>query len=244
MAKSNEKPVEPITIDGNSTTALATVEDAERRMLAEMQKRIQAPTGSGISIKDKQFKFPNGQILDAIEVVVVDFVSRNLYYEGRYDPKNPAPPTCFAIGRDLKSMVPSENAPDAQNDDCVSCPNNQFGSNGAGKACKNTRLLAVLEPGAPEGQIFTLSVPPKSLKAFDGYVNTLASMLKRAPFGVITRIGFHPEMDHEQLVFSHVGPNENIAGCLERIAEVEMILAVEPDTSRLAAQATKRVARR
>lgn len=244
MAKAQPKLDEPIVIEGNSSTALTTVEEAERRMIAEMQKRIQAPAGSGISIKDKQFKFPGGRVMDSIEVVVLDFVSRNLYYEGRFDPKNPAPPTCFAIGRDLKDMVPSANSPTQQSEECFSCPNNQFGSNGAGKACKNTRLLAVVDPTAQDGQIYTLSVPPKSLKAFDGYVNTLASMLKRAPFGVITRIGFHPEADHEQLIFSHVAPNPDIGSCVARMPEAEMILSVEPDTSRLAAQPAKRQARR
>lgn len=248
MAKSNTTR-KALVIEGNSNTALATIEEAERQAIEGMQKRIQAPAGSGISIRDKQFKFPDGRIVDELEVVILDFVSRNLYYEGRFDPKNPAPPTCFAVGRELKAMVPSKNSPEVQNSDCDSCSNNQFGSNGTAKACKNTRYLAVIEASSDpkDAQIYTISVPPKSLKAFDGYLNTLTSVLKRASFGVVTKIGFHPEAEHEQLVFSPVGPNPHVAACVARTGEAQMVLNVEPDTSRRVAaepaRATKRARR-
>lgn len=230
---------EPIVIEGNTGTALADFAEIERQALAQMQQRIQAPSGNGISIRDKQFKFPDGRVADSLNVVVLDFVTRNLYYVGRFDPKNPAPPTCFAIGKDLKTLKPSVNSADVQNEaGCATCENNVFGSNGAGKACKNTRLLAVLEVGEDyaTAPIYTISVPPKSLKAFDGYINTIGSLLKRAHWGVQTRISFHPEAEHEQLVFGHSGANESIGECLSRLPEAEMLLTVEPDTSRLEAK--------
>ena len=230
---------EPIVIEGNTGTALADFAEIERQALAQMQQRIQAPSGNGISIRDKQFKFPDGRIVDSLNVVVLDFITRNLFYVGRYDPKNPAPPTCFAIGKDLKTMRPSEHSPEVQHDGpCATCSNNTFGSNGAGKACKNTRLLAVLEVGSEyaSAPIYTISVPPKSLKAFDGYINTIGSLLKRAHWGVQTSIAFHPEAEHEQLVFGHSGANESIGECLSRLPEAEMLLTVEPDTSRLEAK--------
>lgn len=152
---------EPIVIEGNTGTALADFAEIERQALAQMQQRIQAPSGNGISIRDKQFKFPDGRVADSLNVVVLDFVTRNLYYVGRFDPKNPAPPTCFAIGKDLKTLKPSANSADVQNEaGCATCENNTFGSNGAAKACKNTRLLAVLEVGEDyaTAPIYTISV--------------------------------------------------------------------------------------
>lgn len=181
---------EPIVIEGNTGTALADFAEIERQALAQMQQRIQAPSGNGISIRDKQFKFPDGRVADSLNVVVLDFVTRNLYYVGRFDPKNPAPPTCFAIGKDLKTLKPSANSADVQNEaGCATCENNTFGSNGAAKACKNTRLLAVLEVGEDyaTAPIYTISVPPKSLKAFDGYINTIGSC-SSVPTGACRRV--------------------------------------------------------
>ena len=34
-------------------------------------------------------------------------------------------------------LIPSANSPQAQCEDCASCPMNAFGSAGKGKACKN-----------------------------------------------------------------------------------------------------------
>lgn len=247
MARANAKKQEVIVVeDVTTSTALTTIEEQmEREAAQEIMKRVAAPSGNGISIRNKQFKFPDGRVLDGpIDVVILDFVSKNLYYTGRFDPQNPSPPKCFAIGRVITEMKPSPNSPDVQSESCSGCPMNEFGSDGAAKACKNTRLLAVVESGVPDAPIMTLSVPPKSLKAFDGYVSKVATLLKRTPYGVVTRIGFHPEAEHEQLVFGNPQPNPQLAEHVARRAEAEALLFVEPDTSRAEAPARKPAPRR
>jgi hypothetical protein len=248
MARASTKVKEMIVIEDTSdtSTALATLqEQMEREAAQEIMKQVAAPSSNGISIRNKQFKLPDGRILDGpIEVVILDFVSKNLHYTGRFDSQNPSPPKCFAIGRVITDMKPSANSPDVQSDSCNGCPMNEFGSDGAAKACKNTRLLAVVEADVPDAPIMTLSVPPKSLKAFDGYVSKVASLLKRTPYGVVTRIGFHPEAEHEQLVFGNPTPNPQLVEHVARRPEAEAMLFIEPDTSRAEAAPRKPANRR
>ena len=159
---------------------------------AEIAKRISAPTGDRIRFNaNRAFITPDGMEGETLEVVIVNFVSSNLFYDGLFDRDNPQPPGCFAIGPEPSLLVPSPNSPNKQAETCSSCPNNQFGSaqNGKGKACKNTRLLALMPASAldnpkEEAPIWILSVPPTSLKAFDSYVHTLSAKHKTVPVGV------------------------------------------------------------
>ena len=101
---------------------------------AEISKQIAAPGGDRIRYNGNMgFKTPDGMEGDALEVVIVNFVSTNLYYDSPYDKGNPLPAACFAINAEPKLMVPSKNSPNIQADNCNACPQNQFGSSGKGK---------------------------------------------------------------------------------------------------------------
>ena len=122
---------------------------------AEISKRIATPSGDRIRFNsNRSLITPDGGEGEELEVVVVDFVSSNLFYDGPFDRDNPQPPGCFAIGVEPSLLVPSPNSPNKQAETCSACPNNQFGSAGKGKACKNTRLLAVapvaMDGGSPQ----------------------------------------------------------------------------------------------
>lgn len=94
-----------------------------------------------------------------IAVVVLDAIMENTYYETRFDEDDPTPPTCFAMGRDPKTMGPpldhmEETDPDVKffdppSEKCAGCPMNEWGSSdrGRGKACQNRRRLAVIPAG-------------------------------------------------------------------------------------------------
>lgn len=61
----------------------------------------------------------------------------------------------------------------------------------AAKACKNSRLLALLPVDADdETPIMVLKVSPTALKAFDSYVASVARSFQLPPLGVVTEIGF------------------------------------------------------
>jgi hypothetical protein len=223
--------------------------------LAEYSKRIQAPTGDRITVTNrKTFKLPNGQEVPEIEAIVVDFVAANYYYPTAYDSNSIVPPDCFSIGLEPSSLIPSDNSPDKQCNACAGCWANQFKSAGKGKACSNTRLLALLTTDADvESPIYTLKVSPTALKSFDGHVGQVMRSFNAPIRAVVTRIGFSPDSEYATLRFSTVGPVDKDLLILaqSRLAEARERLQTEPDVSAVAAAnesgkkpAPKRAARR
>lgn len=209
---------------------------------AEIASRISSGVG-GDRIRSKgnqHFILPDSTEAEELEVVIVDFNSQNMLYDRPYDAKNPIPPACFAIGKNPSELTPSTNSPDAQAESCAACPNNQFNSDpkgGKGKACKNTRLLAMLPSASldepdEDATIWTLSIPPAALAYFDGYVRTLAAKHKVTPTGVITRVTlgtgdfFSPRFE----VVRPLQPNE-LGVFMRRRDEAIARLNAEPDVS-------------
>lgn len=217
-----------------ASTAIVSIQEQLKAQAAAMAGRIAPPSGVNIKItQDKKFQLPDGSKVEGpLELVVVDFVSRNEFYEGAYDPNQISPPVCFAIHPEPKSLVASDNAPSKQCDDCNSCPMNQFGSSGKGKACKNTRMLAVLPPDADDSTpLWLLKVSPTALKGFDAFVSNVNRTYELPPIGVVVSVDFNPAETFASLTFTDPRPNENLAVHFARQAEAKDLLAVEPDTS-------------
>jgi hypothetical protein len=208
--------------------------------VSNIQQRIAAPAGDRIRmVNNSHFALPNGQDADAIEGVVVDFVSANLLFEGAYDKDNPSAPGCFAVGPEPTSLVPTSNSPNRQADTCAVCPNNQFGSAGKGKACKNTRLLAIKPIDADDDNIYVLSVPPTSIKAFDGYVHTLAGKHRLPPVGVVTKVTLDKNESFAAPRFEVVRPlaADELGPYMEARTQARERLIAEPDFSQYHAAA-------
>lgn len=205
------------------------------REAAEIAKRIAAPTGDRIRFNsNRSLITPDGSEGETLEVVVIDFLSTNLFYDGPFDRDNPQPPGCFAIGAEPSLMVPSPNSPNRQAETCSSCPNNQFGSapNGKGKACKNTRVLAVLPPEADETTpLWLLNVSPTAIKGFDGFVGAVQRTFEMPPIAVVVEVDFNPAETFASLTFSNPQPNQNLAAHFARQEEARQLLTVEPDVS-------------
>ena len=186
--------------------ALKSIQDELRKELAGLKDRVDPPSGYMISTKGKVFTLPNGDSDNGpLTCVVLDWVSANTYFEASYNPQNIQPPTCFAIGRIVDEMEPSDNSPKKQNDTCKGCEQNEWGSapgGGKGKACKNTRKLLIVPSNADEKtQPWVLSVSPTGLKHFDKYVTTLTDMGKH-PIEVVTDISFEASEAFPSLRFA------------------------------------------
>ncbi len=226
------------------STALVNYDKEMADEAKQLQERIQVSSGNVIRLgKDKTFRLPDGtSSKDPMECVILDYTYRNLFYGSTYDEKNPVPPDCFSISRTGKDMEPSDNSPDKQADTCGECPNNQFGSKGRGKACKNTRWVALLPPDADsETPIAYLSIPPTSIQEFDAYVKSVAASFQRPPVGVVTMIAFDPTVDYQKLRFGKPSPNTSVAEFMARRAEAKTVLESEPDlTQRTPKQAPGR----
>ena len=194
--------------------------------------------------------------------VILDSIFENVFYEGEYESGNPTAPRCFAYGRydkdgktvigiDTKDgereMAPHKTVLKPVCDTCAECPNNQFGSaaTGRGKACKNTRRLALIpvQGAMKKGQFIIntvdtehyvsaamayLKTPVTSTKIFSGYVQQVASSLKRPTYGIFTRVFTVPDTDKQFTVnFEVVDSVPATLGriIMDRVAEARAAIA-------------------
>lgn len=230
--KTAPKTSTAVAVKKPASGAIVSIQEQLRAQAAAAASKIAPVSGNKIRYSKGKFVLPDGSEAETLDVVVVDFASVNTYYENGYDKDNIVPPNCFAIHPEPKGMIPSANSPEKQCDDCGSCPMNAFGSAGAGKACKNTRLLAVLPPDADaDTPMWTLSVPPTAIKGFDGYVGSVLRTFQMPPVAVVTTVSLDPNEDYFKPLFGDARPNDNLEVHFARREEAEEMLAVEPDVS-------------
>ena len=196
------------------TKALANW-DEELAKAAKAAQGTAAAAGGGakrISIQGGVLQIDGNPVPgNTLAMVVADFVMENRYFTTEFDPDNPTSPDCYAFGRadednpdPVDTMSPHDDAENKQCEACKGCRQNEWGSSdkGRGKACRNTYKLLVIPAGEldkngdftpPEeadeltGDMYSLSVPPTSLKAWSGYVDTLAGRL-RPPWSSYTKL--------------------------------------------------------
>lgn len=238
-------------------TAVATIDEALQSDIANLKNQIGAPTGNKIKIEvSGSFSLPDGQDLgDEIQVAVVNFAARNQFYATPYNPNEIVPPDCYAMGSERHEMlVPEADSPDIQNDKCLTCPLNAFGSgnNGKGKACANRYYVAVVivdpdDPdaaGEPDAPIYLLDLSPSNLKSFEGALRGATSALghwAKATFSVIAKnVG-----TYATVTWRDPEPNPHYAVHFSRREEVEPMLFRRPDfTQQEAAPKRRAPARR
>lgn len=139
---------------------------------------------------------------DKADIVLLSFVCENQFYSGPYNRGDPKPPSCYAIGKNEKELVPHEKAvgywDDKQEeyvkpDSCAECPMNEWGSadNGQGKKCKNTRLIAFISsnglesPEDVEGaDVVKANIAPTGIKPFNTYLRACAQQFGHPMFCV------------------------------------------------------------
>lgn len=235
------KPSTAVAVKSKAGSNVVSIQEQLRAQAAETANRTQAASGNTIrATQDKHLLLPDGQKVQELDVVIVDFATHHKFWEGAFDPKNIAPPACFAIGSNPMKMVPSPNSPLAQATDCQSCGMNQFGSDGEGKACKNSRVMAVLLPDADEDTpLWILATSPTANKGFDGMVQTVARVFQTPPVGAIVTVSFDPSVTYAKLVFSNPRVNPNVADHFARQAEAKEMLTREPDVSQFVPAAPK-----
>lgn len=231
------------------TQAVVTWEDQLAAMatsVAEMENNV---GGQFFSLKGgvltwNDMPMPNNQMF----IVIVDAVMENVYYEGKFDANVPQSPVCFAFGRDEAKMKPHEvvvKAGTAQNDICATCQHNEWGSSdvGRGKACRNTRRLAVISAGqfVEATKQFTLitaeeftntavgflKLPVTSVKGYSTFVKQVAAVLKRPPFAIVTKVKVVPDQKSQfKVLFEPLMnlPDEVLPIMVKRNKEIAAII--------------------
>lgn len=209
---------------------------------ASITSRIGTPSGDRIKVTQKKtFRMPSGEeSAGPISAVIIDFVSSNYFYEGAFDPNDITPPLCAAVGPEPTTLAAFDDSTEKQCDTCAACPQNQFGSAGRGKACQNSRLLALLPPDADAQTPFMMmKVSPTALRSFDGYVGSIARSFQAPPLAVVTEISLDPNLDYPSLRFGNPMPcsQDLLALALGRRDEARARLMTKPDFA--AAEAAK-----
>jgi hypothetical protein len=121
------------------------------------------------------FEFPDGTKEDFIEGIVVLYTTPNAWWR---DEKSNMP-ACFSFD----GITPDGSEPVAE--ECLTCEKNQFGSDGAGKACSNKIRLFMLVDGKKIP--YMVSLAAKSIKGWREYITHLNENSIRF-FATITRI--------------------------------------------------------
>lgn len=166
-----------------------------------------------ISIKGSRFRIIEDgaeSVLDTttLEVVIVGAnprLSKTFYQEQWSKDSEPAGPDCFS----LDGIKPDASVAAPQNDVCVSCPNNAWGSRVAPngqqlKACSDQKRLAVVAADDPTGAIYLLQVTPAALKGLNTYQKELS--MRGIPAEVVkTKIGFDTDASFPKLKFGFGG---------------------------------------
>lgn len=231
-------------------TSIALIDQELSSEVANIKSMIGQSAGNRLALEATgDFVLPDGMNLgNEIQVIVVDFVSRNNFYSVAFNRDNPAPPDCYAIGKVIADMAPESDSPSPQHANCRTCPLNQFGSgdNGRSKACQNRRLLAVLvvDPenpdahNAPDAPIYVLDLSPSNIKSFDGAVAHVARSLAGPPIKAILTVIGKNAGTYATTTFTDPMPNPDYAQHVARRAEVQDMLLRKPDFAAYEAKST------
>jgi len=215
----------------NKTTALAKWDEKLAQQAAAAAEQ-EASTGGGqfFSLRGGKLSLDEAPIPNnEIACIIVDSILENTHYEDEFNADDVQSPSCFAFGRSEGEMSPHEDAPAPVDESCAECPNNKFGSadRGRGKACRNRRRLALIPCGTLKRDgsfdafdaeelksqtVAYLGLPPTSINSFGAYVKKLASVIKRPPHAVFTKISLVDDSKTMfKLVFEDLGPVPNAA---------------------------------
>lgn len=238
MSKKSETVAAEVVADvAPQTTAVVNWEDQLAKYATEAAAEEPVFGGKFLSLKAGRLaldKVPCAN--NKLDVVVIANTTEYALYERKYDSNNPQPPICYAFGKDEAVMVPHEKASKPQHTDCATCPNNAWGSDpdgGKGKACKNTRRLALLaadvinNPASiADAEEIYVKLPVMSAKNWAAYVQGCNSQYRRPPFGVITSITTEPDAKSQfKVVFKSLGKIESQEAMMALVARHEASMA-------------------
>lgn len=207
--------------------------------LATLGDRVAPAGGAKIKVKKTGFVTPDGAKNQTLDVVVLDFISANNWYQTPFDEDKIVPVTCYARGTNPLKMVPSDKSRKIQNETCNGCWANEFKSapNGKGKACSNQRFLAVVpattddNEAKEEDQILLLAISPTAAKEWDAMVQSIARIYQTTPVGVIVTLSLDDSVDYAKVSVGNPRPNPDLAMHYSRKQEARDFLMVDPDTT-------------
>lgn len=170
------------------------------------------------------FETPDGENPKEIAGVIVATSRVNAWWAKDMDEAGAGtPPDCYS----KNGIIP--HGEHREHHQCATCPQNKFGSDGRGKACKNTRRLSILIGDDLLPNIIKLSAT--SLKTWDVYMVGLMNQ-KRHFATVLTTVTLAKKQNkdgitYSEAVFKMTGtvPNEDLG----KIADLRKFCAEKLD---------------
>ena len=186
--QNNNTTMEPVNfqlpaIVDSSFTAEDLADDMEGMQVSF--QRIKIPAGGTL-----QFEIPtddpdNPDYTKTLEGVLLFHHSSNAYWAEGSEYDEDTSPLCSSV--DGKQGIGEPGG------SCAMCALNQYGTaaEGRGKACKNMRVLYLLQDG--QYMPIQLSLPPTSLRPFRDFMNQAFLLRRRASYGSVIQISLRKE---------------------------------------------------
>ena len=205
----NNVAAQPVTSNQNANTAVATQQNTsvgfnvsanmEALKIAMSEEnagleftfdKIKLPAGGGIAFEVPTPNSADPELMKEVIGVIVHNHQANTYYSAKYDGTT-NPPDCHSI-----DGVVGHGNPGGE---CKNCPFNKYGTDSAGKACKNKRMLYVML----EGQIFPymFNLPVGSIQGYTNYVKALLTRGKKVS-NVVTKFSLKKATNKAGIVYS------------------------------------------
>lgn len=178
---------------------------------AKAAAMLERPVGGAISLRGGVISWQGTPMKDnLLNVVVLDVVFENRWYDKPFNAEQPVNPACFALARTedaLAAHEDSEKPQGGQDGACATCPKNAWGSDprgGRGKACSQIRRL-VLMPAASlnspesilEAEMAIMKLPVTSTRYWASYITQLAAAEGRPVWSVVTQISTEQHPKHQ-----------------------------------------------
>ena len=156
--------------------------------------RVKIPSGGGLA-----FELPGDTEEDtesATELigVILDHNPVNAYWAEKFSGGNEQPDCSSYDGKQGVVRATGEIR------SCETCPYNRFGSDGAGKACKNVHRVYILRENNPVPLV--LSLPPTSLKYMRDYIGKRVLLKGFRCWQVLTKITLKKEKSRDGITYS------------------------------------------
>lgn len=148
-------------------------------------KQVKIPAGGALQFEVPSNDPDNPDYTKTLEGVILYNHFSYAYWPENDDgdPDENATPLCQSVDGKVGYGTPGGI--------CASCGYNRFGSRGRGKACKNSRVLYLLQSG--EYMPIQISLPPTSLKPFNDFANFAFLIRQRGLCSSVVQIGLKRE---------------------------------------------------
>ncbi|MCM1026117.1 MAG: hypothetical protein NC432_06755 [Roseburia sp.] len=196
MAKKNELAVKAadfnlVTLTGDLAEAVAEEMDGLGTIPFD---RVKIPSGGGLAFEIPGEEEDDTETAQELIGVILDHGPVNAYWANKFAGGNEQPDCSSFDGKQGVDRITGEIK------NCATCPYNQFGSDNAGKACKNVHRVYILREDNPVPLI--LSLPPTSLKYMRDYIGKRVILKGFRCWQVLTKITLKKEKSKDGIVYS------------------------------------------